>query len=111
MLSSLALCLAAALTQSPAIEGTDAGIPPTGPEIVAPVSERVDATRTLLQQDVAPTVQLLRTDEFVLRIGSLVLPAGSYHRVPKDVLDADSSSDEGALIFLRGAVPRAEQLI
>ena len=46
-----------------------------------------------------------------LRIGPLVLPAGSYHRVPKDVLDADSSSDEGALIFLRGAVPRAEQLI
>jgi anti-sigma factor ChrR (cupin superfamily) len=47
----------------------------------------------------------------VLRIGDLVLPAGSYHRVRKDVLDADSSSDEGAVIFLRGATPKAEQLV
>ncbi|MBI5275999.1 MAG: cupin domain-containing protein [Burkholderiales bacterium] len=47
----------------------------------------------------------------VLRIGPLVLPAGSYHRVRKDVLDADSTSDEGAVIFLRGATPRAEQLV
>jgi anti-sigma factor ChrR (cupin superfamily) len=47
----------------------------------------------------------------VLRIGSLVLPAGSYHRVRKDVLDADSTSDDGAIIFLRGAVPKAEQLV
>jgi anti-sigma factor ChrR (cupin superfamily) len=46
-----------------------------------------------------------------LRIGPLVLPPGSYHRVPKDVLDADSTSDEGAVIFLRGAVPQAEQLL
>lgn len=46
-----------------------------------------------------------------LRIGSLVLPAGSYHRVPKDVLDADSTSDEGAVIFLRGATPQADQLV
>lgn len=46
-----------------------------------------------------------------LRIGPLVLPAGSYHRVPRDVLDADSTSDEGAIIFLRGAAPHAEQLV
>jgi len=31
--------------------------------------------------------------------------------VPKDVLDADSTSDEGAIIFLRGAVPQADQLL
>lgn len=49
--------------------------------------------------------------EGTLRIGPLVLPPGSYHRVAKDVLDADSSSDEGAIIFLRGAVPRADQLV
>jgi anti-sigma factor ChrR (cupin superfamily) len=49
--------------------------------------------------------------EGVLRIGELVLPAGSYHRVRKDVLDADSRSDDGAVIFLRGAVPKAEQLV
>lgn len=46
-----------------------------------------------------------------LRIGELVLPAGSYHRVRKDVLDADSTSDDGAVIFLRGAVPEAGQLV
>ncbi|MBC5767209.1 cupin domain-containing protein [Ramlibacter albus] len=49
--------------------------------------------------------------EGVLRIGELLLPAGSYHRVRKDVLDADSTSDEGAVIFLRGATPKAEQLV
>ena len=49
--------------------------------------------------------------EGVLKIGPLVLPPGSYHRVRADVLDADSTSDEGAVIFLRGAVPRAEQLV
>lgn len=46
-----------------------------------------------------------------LRIGDLVLPAGSYHRVPRDVLDADSTSDEGAVIFLRGATPQAAQIL
>jgi anti-sigma factor ChrR (cupin superfamily) len=49
--------------------------------------------------------------EGVLKIGTLVLPAGSYHRVRADVLDADSTRDEGAVIFLRGAVPQAEQLV
>ena len=49
--------------------------------------------------------------EGVLRIGELVLPPGSYHRVRRDVLDADSTSDAGAIIFLRGATPKAEQLV
>jgi hypothetical protein len=49
--------------------------------------------------------------EGTLRIGALVLPAGSYHRVRQDVLDADSSSDAGALVFLRGASPAAGQLV
>jgi hypothetical protein len=47
----------------------------------------------------------------VLRIGPLALPAGSYHRVRSGVLDADSSSDEGAVVFLRGATPHPEQLV
>ncbi|HVZ42980.1 MAG TPA: cupin domain-containing protein [Ramlibacter sp.] len=47
----------------------------------------------------------------VLRIGNLVLPPGSYHRVRHDIMDADSTSDEGAVIFLRGATPRADQLL
>lgn len=49
--------------------------------------------------------------EGTLRIGDRLLPAGSFHMVRADVLDADSSSDEGALIYLRGASPRAEQLV
>jgi anti-sigma factor ChrR (cupin superfamily) len=49
--------------------------------------------------------------EGVLRIGELVMPPGSYHRVRRDVMDADSSSEEGAIIFLRGASPRADQLL
>ena len=47
----------------------------------------------------------------VLRIGGMALPAGSYHRVRKDVLDADSTCDEETVIFLRGAIPSAEQLV
>ena len=46
-----------------------------------------------------------------LRIGDMVLPPGSFHRVARDVLDADSTSDEGAVIYLRGASPRAEHLV
>src|SRR5207248_3144650 len=49
--------------------------------------------------------------EGILKIGELVLPPGSYHRVRRDVLDADSTSDEGAIVFLRGATPKAEQLV
>jgi len=46
-----------------------------------------------------------------LIIGDLVLPAGSFHRVPKDVLDADSTTDEGCVIYLRGAIPDAAHAI
>ena len=46
-----------------------------------------------------------------LRIGTPELPAGSYHRVAGGVLDADSRSDTGAIIFLRGASPHADQLL
>ncbi len=49
--------------------------------------------------------------EGTLRIGSIVLPPGSFHHVPQNVLDADSTSDDGALIYLRGATPRAEHLL
>jgi len=46
-----------------------------------------------------------------LRIAGLALPAGSYHRVRKDVMDADSTSDDGCVIFLRGASPKADHLL
>ena len=49
--------------------------------------------------------------EGTLRIGTLVLGPGGYHRVPHDVLDADSTSDDGCVIFLRGATPKAEHLL
>ena len=40
-----------------------------------------------------------------LRIGELRVGAGGFHLGRKDVLHASIRSDEGALIFLRGAVP------
>lgn len=46
-----------------------------------------------------------------LRIGSLVLGPGGFHMVRQDVLDADSTSDDGCVIYLRGASPRAEHLV
>lgn len=49
--------------------------------------------------------------EGTLRIGDRLLPAGSFHMVRAHVLDADSSSDGGALIYLRGATPQPEQLL
>ncbi|WP_228488304.1 cupin domain-containing protein [Caenimonas koreensis] len=49
--------------------------------------------------------------EGTLRIGDHLLPPGSFHAVRKDVLDCDSSSDEGCVIYLRGASPRSEQLV
>ncbi|TWO69069.1 hypothetical protein FN976_20230 [Caenimonas sedimenti] len=49
--------------------------------------------------------------EGVLRIGPLVLGPGGFHRVPQGVPDVDSVSDEGCLIYLRGATPKAEQLV
>jgi anti-sigma factor ChrR (cupin superfamily) len=49
--------------------------------------------------------------EGTLKIGNMLLPPGSFHRVPKDVLDCDSTTDEGTLIYLRGATPKAEHLL
>jgi anti-sigma factor ChrR (cupin superfamily) len=49
--------------------------------------------------------------EGTLRIGPVLLGPGSFHRVPRDVLDADSTSDEGAVVYIRGASPKAEQLL
>ena len=46
-----------------------------------------------------------------LRIGGLVLGPGSFHRVRQDVLDADSTTDDGCVIYLRGASPKAEHLV
>lgn len=40
-----------------------------------------------------------------VRIGQLVLEAGSFQKVGRTVLDADTSSDQGAVIYLRGAPP------
>jgi anti-sigma factor ChrR (cupin superfamily) len=49
--------------------------------------------------------------EGTLRIGDLVLGPGGFHSVRRDVLDADSTTEEGCLIYLRGASPRAEHLV
>jgi anti-sigma factor ChrR (cupin superfamily) len=49
--------------------------------------------------------------EGVLRIGGRLLPPGSFHMVRQNVLDADSTTDEGAVIYLRGAIPQAEHLV
>jgi quercetin dioxygenase-like cupin family protein len=49
--------------------------------------------------------------EGTIRIGSLELGSGGYHHVPKDVLDADSTTDDGCVIYLRGATPRADHLV
>jgi quercetin dioxygenase-like cupin family protein len=49
--------------------------------------------------------------EGTIRIGSLQLGPGAFHHVPADVLDADSVSDEGCVIYLRGATPKAEHVL
>jgi anti-sigma factor ChrR (cupin superfamily) len=46
-----------------------------------------------------------------LRIGELTLGPGGFHRVRHDVLDADSTTDDGCVIYLRGASPKAEHLV
>jgi len=46
-----------------------------------------------------------------LRIGEVTLGPGGFHRVRHDVLDADSTSDDGCIIYLRGASPKAEHLV
>jgi len=49
--------------------------------------------------------------EGTLRIGELVLGPGGFHMVRQGVLDADSTTDEGCVIYLRGASPKAEHLV
>ncbi|HUN90709.1 MAG TPA: cupin domain-containing protein [Burkholderiaceae bacterium] len=44
------------------------------------------------------------------RIGALHLKQGDYHRAPAGGHHGVLSSDRGALLFLRGAVPAAEQV-
>ena len=46
-----------------------------------------------------------------VRIGSLVLGNGSFQKVRSGVLDADTTSDRGAVIYLRGAPPRPEYML
>ncbi|MGL4231354.1 MAG: cupin domain-containing protein [Casimicrobium sp.] len=47
-----------------------------------------------------------------LRIGDqLILKAGGFHLAKKDIPHADISTDTGALIFLRGAMPTAEDVV
>jgi quercetin dioxygenase-like cupin family protein len=46
-----------------------------------------------------------------LRIGDLALGPGGFHMVRAGVLDADSTTDEGCVIFLRGASPQAEHIV
>src|SRR5689334_20631301 len=45
-----------------------------------------------------------------VRIGDLVVGAGAYHLAPKGVLHEPISSEHGALLFLRGAIPAARQV-
>ncbi|MDB5870900.1 MAG: anti-sigma factor [Ramlibacter sp.] len=46
-----------------------------------------------------------------LRVGELTLGPGSFHMVRQDVLHADIASDDGCVIYLRGASPKAEHLV
>jgi hypothetical protein len=46
-----------------------------------------------------------------VRIGARLLPAGSFQRVPQDILEGDATSDGGAVTYLRGATPQAEHLL
>jgi anti-sigma factor ChrR (cupin superfamily) len=46
-----------------------------------------------------------------VKIGSLELAAGSFKKVRSTMLDADTSSDGGAVIYLRGAPPQLEHML
>lgn len=46
-----------------------------------------------------------------VRIGPLVLEAGSFQKVGRAVLDTDTSSDRGAVIYLRGAPPGPHSML
>jgi len=45
-----------------------------------------------------------------VRIGDLVVRAGAYHLAPRGVAHEPISSEHGALLFLRGAIPAAGQV-
>ena len=45
-----------------------------------------------------------------VRIGELVVKAGAYHLAPRGVPHEPISSEHGALLFLRGAIPAAGQV-
>jgi len=45
-----------------------------------------------------------------VRIGEFVVRQGSYHLAPAGVSHEPISSEAGALLFLRGAIPRASQV-
>lgn len=49
--------------------------------------------------------------EGTVRIGSLRLGPGGFHMVRQGVLDADTTTDEGCVIYLRGASPKAEHIV
>ncbi len=49
--------------------------------------------------------------EGAVRIGRLVLGPGSFQKVRRKTLDADTTSDDGAVIYLRGAPPGPEHLL
>ena len=46
-----------------------------------------------------------------VRIGRQVLAAGSFQKVSRNMVEADTTSDEGAVIYLRGAPPRPEDML
>lgn len=46
-----------------------------------------------------------------VRIGPLALDAGSFQKVGSNALDADTTSDAGAVIYLRGAAPSPEHML
>ena len=49
--------------------------------------------------------------EGTLRIGELALDAGGFHLARRGLPHADITSDLGAIIYLRGASPKAEHLV
>ncbi len=49
--------------------------------------------------------------EGALRIGELTVPAGGFHLAHEGALHSPITSVDGALIYLRGAVPEVDQLI
>jgi len=46
-----------------------------------------------------------------LRVGELVLPAGSFHLAHRELPHDDITTEEGAVIYLRGSAPKAEDLV